>query len=394
MSKVPGNSLIKNSLADMTRTLNAEFKTLVERVAPTILLAADENGDLDPARERDTKDRVGDTVQRMFVGSDMRNAYGRDGITPQAPYPRILNEYYALVTGRAVEYHYNWLKKRPDDVFAFLQDTRELPQAESRRGGVRVRENEFLRRDGESLEAYLERLDDLRIFRPNPLAELDPNRRWVPMHQWQDPNGYRLSDRVWHAGTRTRAKIDRMIAEAFREGWSATRLANELERFLLPNRANLRTNRPYGVDASYDAMRLARSEIARAANHASYISSYVNPYVDRIDVARSLNGDPKCQVCPRHATLGIGGGRLRPPYSIHAANIPIYHPHCKCRVQPVVTDNPAEVTRRLRGVMQDAERELLRPVMNPADMRGFIERLVGRGMMDVVAQVMQLPLMP
>jgi hypothetical protein len=100
----------------------------------------------------------------------------------------------------------------------------------------------------------------------------------------------------------------------------------------------------------YDGMRIARSEIARAANQAAFISAYLNPYVGGIDVVRSRAGDPKCRICPTHATIGIGGERLREPYSIHATHVPIYHPHCKCRVQPVLRNSLETVTQNLREI--------------------------------------------
>lgn len=90
---------------------------------------------------------------------------------------------------------------------------------------------------------------------------------------------------------------------AFAEGMGALELSRKLERFLLPNRANLRTNRPYGTSAAFDAMRLARTEIARAANQAAFLSSYLNLYVDKIDVARSGNGDKTCAVSVRVTPL-------------------------------------------------------------------------------------------
>jgi hypothetical protein len=125
-------------------------------------------------------------------------------------------------------------------------------------------------------------------------------------------------------------------------------------------------------------MRIARTEIARAANQAAFISAYMNPYVQQVEVVRSGTGDPTCTVCPMHATIGIGGERLRPPYDIRAANIPVYHPHCKCRIEPVVGSEQS-VTSDLRRYLGDA------PVtINPASRDSFARHLLGNYLFQLI----------
>lgn len=380
--------VVDDTIEDMT----AAFAAMSEQVAGIIVSAASSDGTINPDREEDLQERIGDLVQRFFtVNRRNTNIVGRssfNGVQALSRFAEILNRRYVQAVGEQVAIQYRWLRDNlPDDVFRFLST------AQTRQPTISEAENPFLRRDGESLESFLERMDDLRIFRPNPLAELDPDRQWVPMHQWNDDRGYRLSDRVWQGGVRTRTKIDAILAESIREGRSALETAKLLEQFLRPDRENLRTNKPYGVNASYDAMRLARTEIARAANYAAFTSAYLNPYVDKVDVRRSANGDPKCRICPMHATIGIGGNRIRPPYSIHSANVPVYHPHCKCILVPVVTDSPEAVTERLRAIMQDAEASLVQMVTTPAQMQLFVEALVGWELMNLLGQVIQLPLL-
>jgi hypothetical protein len=321
---------------------------------------------------------VGELVQGLFV-AEGRFAFADDGVTARTPFAQLLNTFYVRVVMEAIYGARDWMaKKLPSDVFQFLPRARAIDLGES--------QNPFLRRDGEDDEAFRQRLDDLRVFRPNPLAELDPNRQWVPMHRWQDSNGYRLSDRIWRASTSTRNKIDGMISEAFAEGIGALELSRKLEQFLLPTRANLRTDKPYGVNASFDAMRIARTEIARAANHAAFISAYTNPYVNQIDVRRSSNGDASCPICPQHATIGIGGERLREPYSIYSADICPYHPHCMCVVIGVLQDSASTITMRLRAVMEDSRAELFPPSVNPAAADSLVQTLLHRSLNGLVAQ--------
>ena len=217
-------------------------------------------------------------------------------------------------------------------------------------------------------------MKDLHIVHDHPLAEIDSLRRWVPFTRWQDEKGYRLSDRLWRGEARAREKIDAILMRELRNNMGSLKLSRLLEQILLPERKGVKTDKPYGTRASFDAMRLARTEIARAYNQAAYTSALINPYVNQIDVARSANGDKTCLVCPRHATIDGGGKRLRPPYDQNAAYIPPWHPHCMCRVQPVPTDSSETITQNLSALME------FDPTIQPAPSAAtdlFIDALLG-----------------
>ena len=141
-------------------------------------------------------------------------------------------------------------------------------------------------------------------------------------------------------------------------------------------------------------MRLTISEIARAANHAAFTSAYLNPYVEKIEIARSPNGDPNCPICPRFATIGIGGERLREPYSIHAANLPIYHSYCMCHVRPVVVDSASTVTMRLQAVIEDGRRVNFPPSVNPAAADALTQTLLHQALGTLVGQFRGQLLLP
>jgi hypothetical protein len=371
-----GVKAYRASMKAVREDVQAMFRATMPTIQSLINGATDFEGNLVFSQRSRVATQVGNLIHSLFVGPDGRNAFAQDGVTAISKYSSILNEYYVRVTMEAIYAQHAWMRKNvPADVFQWLARSRfDIRLAEA--------ENPFLRRDGETDEEFMQRMRDLRVFHPNPLAELDPNRRWVPMHSWQDANGYQLSDRIWNTANDTRTLIDRFIIKAFNEGWSAVNLAKELEQYLTVGAA------------SNSAMRLARTEIARAANQAAYTSAYLNPYVDGIDVARSSNGDRNCPTCPKHATLGFGGERLRPPYSIHSANIPPYHPNDMCRVQPSVTDHPIEVTKRLQAVMQDARVNSFPPPVTPANADAFTNMLLHRALGSLVGQFKgQLPLL-
>ena len=303
---------------------------------------------------------AGQIVTRYFVGPDGRNSYGSDGLTPLAAYPRILNEALYKATALPVTAQYKWLKRHvPEDIFAWLAGANR-----------RVQESRILEDLGDDLKAFYEKYGIWGVFRPNPLANYESPHKWI------DPNGYMLSDRIWRTGVATRTKLDAMLADAIRNGISATDLAKQVEAFLVPGRLGKRTKRPYGRDASYDGMRLARTEISRAHNYASYAASAVNPYVRGIDWALSIS-HPKMDICDDLATIGMTGERLKDPYPVEAAKIPPAHSNCLCHSRPALIEDTDEVTAKLREAVQESRRLNLEPYMNAATAAAFTRMLTG-----------------
>lgn len=279
--------------------------------------------------------QAGDTLQRFFVGQDFRQVFGTDGVTALSPYAHLLNQFIARVTGRIVKRSSDFLKERlPEDVQRYLLT-------------AHIREQ----------------------FSGNPFAQYES------AHTWVDPRGYRLSDRIWQTSIRTRTQMDGLLSEGIRSGRGAFDLAKELERFLLPERALLRTDRPYGRDASYHALNLARTEIGRAGTQASFVVGLSNPYVDGFDFALSAQ-HPKFDICDRLATIGMHNERLRPPYPV-TGYVPKpfvdTHPQCLCVIIPSASKSTAEVVEELRDMMR---RRLPAPI-TPIDPLRFIKRLLG-----------------
>lgn len=175
----------------------------------------------------------------------------------------------------------------------------------------------------------------------NPLVKYDP------AHLWVDKRGYRLSDRIWRTSGMTRRKIDTFLEQGISSGKSALELSRELEVFLQPGRT-LRTKAPYGTDASYDAMRLARTEITRAHAQANEMSALMNPFVEGIGVRLSAS-HPKTDICDEAAAAS--------PFPKDAIpeqyKIPM-HPHCLCTYYYEMNSSTNDVVEDLR---QDARGE-------------------------------------
>lgn len=307
-----------------------------------------------PRRNQDAvKEEIGRIIESLFVIPGTRRSFDSSNMG-LSPFARALNLRLGEATWEVVQAHQKYLKATlPSDLWQRLATTGKPYQriVAEQDGGA-----------GKKL------LDAMQIFSPDPLAQYEA------AHTWVDPNGYRLSDRIWRTSQLTRQRIDALIADGLRQGWGADRIAKQLEQFLRPDRADLRTNRPYGRNASADAMRLARTEITRAHGQACIVAARMNPYVESIGW-RLSGSHPKPDICD---DMAAGG-----PYPKN--NVPAYpaHPHCLCVLLPIVTATPAQVTADLRQALDLARQEHIDPYITTVQAREFLFNLLGReiGMM-------------
>lgn len=355
--------------AGMKRDIKAMFSKMSNDLAALALrYAGGADRPISTAKENTFLSEAGNIVSRYFVGVDGRSAFGTNGIVALAPFPAILNKWIYRTTKLVIDAHSAWMRRTlPEDVIEYLS----RKNTKRRQAEFRVQEDKLPKELEDLMRA-------LRIFHNDPLAEYEP------AHTWVDPAGYRLSDRVWKASNATRSKIDAMLSDAIREGWSAEYLSKQLEKFLLPGRVGKRTTRPYGRDASYDCMRLARTELTRAHSEASYIAAYSNPYVNGVDWALSAS-HPKRDICDQLCTIGKDGQRVKPPYDFASRRIPPAHPHCLCVTRPAVIPDAALVTEKLRTVMRDARTKYLEPYLTPVQADDFIADLLGDLVLEAIS---------
>lgn len=315
-------------LGQAQRDFKQRFRALrtdTARQARAILLnAASVEGAIPEGQLAAVQERVGRLVSAELVRG--RQAFADDGMTALTPYAEILNRGIAQVTIGVVRAHHDWLRRTaPEDVFRWLASNSRVVSEQ---------------------------------FTPNPLATYDR------AHTFVDPNGYRLSDRIWLVNSRARVAVDQFLAVHIRNGDSAVRMAAELEQWLIPGRAQIRTQRPYGRDGSFDAMRLARTEITAAHGRATLAAARSNPYVESIDWVLSPS-HPRADICD---PLAAGS-----PYRLQ--DVPIYppHPHCLC-VLVSNTRRIAEVTEELREMMDAGQPP---PYVTPANDFAFLVALLG-----------------
>jgi len=224
-----------------------------------------------------------------------------------------------------------------------------------------------------------------RLFHVNPLVWYD-----AP-HTWVDPRGYRLSDRIWRTDEETRRKLDRLLADMVNKGYSAVDIARAAEQFLLPGRSLIRTTKPYvpymGADGrmvdpeslSFDAMRLARSEIARAHGQAAKAAAITNPYVDAVNWNLSLM-HPKVDICDDY--------QRQNPHEVESAPVPVQdsHPHCLCNLSPVVTKSPSAVTAEIRAALENTLAQDVRPYLTPLQEQTLFTLLLGESLAALLRQ--------
>lgn len=345
-----------------------------------LLRESDSEGNIPVNRADDVVSRAGSIIQSVFV-VDGRVSF-REGV-PVSAYARALMAEIAMVTIEVVSAHERYMKAvMPLDVQMMLavRQSRTIGELADMRVGYEADDHHVrIIEQDEGLSP--DDIARLRLFDPNPLSEYER------AHTWVDPNGYVLSQRIWNTSIETRRKLDAFMYDMIQRGVGSQSMVRQLEQFLLPGRAKIRTRKPYGTDASYDAMRLARTEIARAHNQAAWVSAFLNPYVDKIRMRRSSSGQSDCPICPTYAGAVGGEGIV---YSVYSVQVAPYHPHCMCYSVPEVADSPQAVTANLRSMLVDAERRHLQPFMTPLAASTFVDMLLSEAVAGILPQLLPM----
>lgn len=178
-----------------------------------------------------------------------------------------------------------------------------------------------------------------------------------------------LSDRIWRIDRDARDGINTLILNGISNGTSAWDLAEQLEKYLGANAdcprwtstrlygrtkseiatgdttGLLRGNACDGSGVSYNALRLARTEIQKAHALATDRVLMSQPWVEKEKVNLSA-AHPEPDICD---DVTGGGEKGEGVYSVGEIELPL-HPNCLCYKTAVLMDE-SEFTSRLRGWM-------------------------------------------
>jgi Zeta toxin len=204
-------------------------------------------------------------------------------------------------------------------------------------------------------------IEDLWRVHTGPIAQSARTglmRGFDDTRSWVDPNGYRLSDRLWQQSQEVRKNIDNQIRSSLAAGGDAIQMSKRVEQYLNPAYAPLRTvdgrilrdgrvgvltSKPRGGVGSYPARRLMRTETTRAHGQSQMEVAKKFPSLIRWETSGSHPGPDTCDVNADRDS-GHGSGLYLPK------DVPTYpeHPHCLCTLQVVSVESDQELVERLR----------------------------------------------
>lgn len=342
------------------RRLTAEHRQLARQLAALVLRAAtarSETGDpiIPPTRAaRDAlKAAMWEVIRGYYVGN---GTDALDGPNPRSPYALLLVEGITQATRIQAERQAAIVRRvvRDEEVVRWLTGPRPLGVREMQ-PDIAGRITELTLTPSRDALAGLRGADGRIDVQRATDALVRPRGLYSPFHEWVDPNGYRLSDRIWRTSIDVRSRVDRLLDVEIARGTSAVRMADLLEPFLTPGALQGRTQTPYGTEGSYAARRLARTEITAAAGRATVNAATANPFVGHMQW-RLSSSHPKIDICDQHASGGPNGDGIYP-----LGEVPTYppHPHCLCSLLPVPAGNVADLVEELRADIRAARGNLI-----------------------------------
>ena len=176
-------------------------------------------------------------------------------------------------------------------------------------------------------------------------------------------DGFKLSQRLWRWDSESSTQIKNILNTGVTSGTSAWDLAKRLEGYVgadadCPRWASSRlfkltkkdiaggdTTGLYskgacdGQGVSYNALRLARTEIQAVHNMASLDVMKRSPWVKGVNIKLSRE-HPEKDICD---TMAEGS-----PYPIDETPLPPYHPHCLCYPESALMDE-GDFVKQLNG---------------------------------------------
>lgn len=343
-------------LTELHRALAHEIERLIVRAGT----GRDDKGQAIIPKSRAKLDALQDAIweqaiKPFYIGAGVTALRGP---VPQSPYARHIVDGIAGATRISAEQQAALTRRAIGDETVLQWLTGPRPFAD-------VREMAPARMSGRITELTLQPSRAALAGLRGPTGRIDmgrarralvrPKGTYDAFHRFVDPNGHRLSDRVWTTAVDVRSNIDALLDYHVRAGTAAVDIAGLMEPYLTPGGRLSRTQTPYGREGSYAARRLARTEITAAAGRATVNASVANPFVS--GVQWRLSGSHRdLDECDMNANGGPNGDGIYPP-----DQVPRYpnHPHELCTLVPVAGGDTAELVASLRADIQAARGNLI-----------------------------------
>lgn len=355
MPRTYDSARLRNQRA-MDRRLATDHARLAQDIARLVVRAAQLDGTIPNSRSVRERLRTAiweQVLKPYYIG---RGTDALDGPRPQSPYALLIVEGIVQATRIQAERQAAIVRRLVKDevVLQWLTGPRPMGLTEMQPVLEMGRITELLGPTAATMGGLRGADGRIDVDRART-ALVRPRGMYEPFHEWVDPNGYRLSDRIWRASVDVRSRVDRLLDYHISRGTSAVEIADLLEPFLTPGALRQRTQRPYGTEGSYAARRLARTEITAAAGRATINASTANPFVQHMQWRLSAS-HPRIDICDQYARGGPNGDGIYP-----LGQVPPYppHPHCLCSLLPVPMGNTADLVTSLRADIQAARGNLV-----------------------------------
>lgn len=166
-----------------------------------------------------------------------------------------------------------------------------------------------------------------------------PNEQALLAFLTRSGGGLVLSDRVWNAKSNIRVGIGRVVEEGITKGWSAKKTARYVQRYVQPetftiHKADIRKRLGISKDISYEAMRLARTEMSQAFHEGAVSSNQYNPAYKGI-YWRLSSAHTVPDIC---TTMAQDSSHGEPGFYPVGREPLLPHPQCMCVAIPAYED--------------------------------------------------------
>ena len=194
------------------------------------------------------------------------------------------------------------------------------------------------------------------------IRKLRGNKQAVEAIWARTRNGLYLSDRIWEQGEKYRTTMRDLIQESVAIGQDAITTARMIQRYVREGAMTLAKRYPNMMkrmkgripgNISYEALRLARTEMTAAFGEGAISASRVAPSYNGMKWVLS-SSHPVPDICDTLSTYdsGLGPGVYppgdEPPYPAH--------PNCLCALVPI-HEEPEEFVARLKRWTENPESE-------------------------------------